>query len=186
MDNNTEFVRYDGFRKAVNFSLEATLNKFTLDKLQECYPMIDAEVLEFVRRQIVELWKEKAETECEKIYRDRQIKEKLNELDMIVVDARDRQVKNDKNVIHLDKVKPEQIVESRLIELKERSIKNMDGKLYELKKEYGSLMDELKGLTSATSQEAEKVERVIRELEGLHGEVIGDEQFEDLLKLNKE
>ncbi|VEU22092.1 DEKNAAC103075 [Brettanomyces naardenensis] len=178
------YVRYGGLRKVVDYSLDTTLKQFTLEKLKECYPMIDASVLEFVRRQIVDLWRSTAESEFDKIYDDRQLEKSLNELDEIVYEAERRKEKDKDDVLHLEQLKPEQIVQSRLVDLKKESISRLDGKLDELREDYDALMKQLEGLSGQATKNVGDVETIFKELDLLNEDKdkISDEKFESLIE----
>lgn len=180
--NQYNHVRYNGLKAVTEFALHATLLKFTLAKLQECYPMIEPEVLEYVRRQIVELWQTKSRSECKKISEDRHLKVKLDELDDIIQDAKVRSERGDPNVLHLDKLTPQQVVQATLLDEKKKSCVELDAKIKALNANYEATLAKLEKFSNEVKDNMEDIDIVLKELKQLDSNQISDEMFEDLIK----
>lgn len=179
-----EYVRFKGLERAVGFALSETLRKFTLQRMQECYPDIEPEVLEYIRKQMIDIWKKKAEAECAKIYTERDLRSKLDALDEIVFDAEKRQSRKDPNVLHMDQLKPEEVVQSQLITLKDQALRKMEKSLKVLRYHKKRLLKELQRTArrvESDSKELDGIAEGLRDLSGNQNEP-DDSQFEELIR----
>lgn len=179
-----EYVRFSGLEKAAEFALSETLRKLTLQRMEECYPDIEPEVLEYIRKQTIEVWRKKAEAECGQIYTERDLKSKLDALDEIVSDARDRQSRRDPDVLHMDRVKPEEVVQSQLIALKEQAIRKSTKSLNSLRYHKKILLRELGRVSQGVEEGCEELDGVVGELGDLNSSQNepDDGQFEKLIE----
>ncbi|KAH3669494.1 hypothetical protein OGAPHI_001615 [Ogataea philodendri] len=182
-DQPLKYVRFDGLRKAAEFSLQETVNKLTLDKLVECYPEVDRATLADFQQQITDMWTSKALDEFQGIYEEKDLEQRLNELDEIVYESQQRQTRKDA-AFEIHRLAPHEIVENRLINLKQRSIDVLATKLASLKSENSALVSQIKQLHNESVDNFRSVETSIGQLESLDQmrDQLSDERFEQLLK----
>lgn len=178
--DDDDYVKFDGFQKAVKFSMESVLKRLTLDTLKECYPQVDSAALENIRRQIIDAWRAKAAAEFAKVYEERELQQRLDELDEVINDAKLRQkrgepgIKPGKKTVH-------ELNEAKVISLKEEAVERLKAKVDEIKLQNDKLAEELGGIRDQVGKNYEDTEVIFGELDQLGDEVLKDEEFEQLL-----
>ncbi|KAG7694493.1 hypothetical protein KL930_003812 [Ogataea haglerorum] len=180
---NLKYVRFDGLRKAAEFSLQETVSKFDIEKLVECYPGVDRETLTDFHHQITEMWTSKALDEFQGIYLEKDLEQKLNELDEIIFESRQRQLRNDPPFL-IHRLSAEDIVQTKLLDVKQQSISKLSDKLELLRQENNALMSQVKQMHDESAQNFQAMEQSISHLEELDRmkDQLSDERFKQLLK----
>lgn len=93
IESQGEHIRFEALHSALSYALQKTLSKLTLKTFVSCYPEIDHHVLDYVRKQILKSWQTRAEAEFQKIFTERGLKGKLDDLDTVIQNAEKRKKK---------------------------------------------------------------------------------------------
>ncbi|KAH3659241.1 hypothetical protein OGATHE_006125 [Ogataea polymorpha] len=178
-----KYVRFDGLRKAAEFALQETVNKFNVEKLVECYPGVDRETLTDFHQQITEMWTSKALDEFQGIFLEKDLEQKLNELDEIIFESRQRQQRNEPPFL-IHRLSAGEIVQTKLADAKRRSISTLSDKLELLRQENDALLSQVRQMHDESAQNFQAVEQSVLHLEELDRmrDQLSDERFKQLLK----
>ena len=158
MSVEKDHVRFEALHSALSYALQKTLSKLTLKTFVSCYPQIDHVSLDYVRKQIVKSWKNRAELEFQKIFIERDLKNKLDELDDIV-DQGERQkeidIKNGGKVSRIDvsKLTSTELSKAFLITSKKEELKTLEEELIELRNSNNKLMEQINSIKKEVNED---------------------------------
>ena len=93
IEGQREHIRFEALHSALSYALQKTLSKLTLKTFVSCYPEIDHHILDYVRKQILKSWQTRAELEFQKIFKERDLRGKLDDLDTVIHNAERRKEK---------------------------------------------------------------------------------------------
>lgn len=174
-------VRYETLHSAVSYALQRTLDKVTLEAFQSSYPQIDAKTLDFVRLQIIKLWSTKAEHEFKKIFHERELEEKLNDLDRIVQEARTR---FDKSQFGIDvtKLNSEELVKCTAVPILKSTNDQLREQLELLKESNDSLDTRLVKMEDNFNKDFKAIKDLNNYLINLDSIVLNDDEFIQFVK----
>lgn len=140
-------IRFEAFHSALSFALQKTLSKLTLKSFISCFPTTDHASIDYVRKEIIKLWQSKAESEFQKIFEERNLKQKLDELDLIVERAELRQHVPDSESVNVITLSPHELIKAHSMKEKKNLLHRLESELEDLKKsndEIQKLVDEEK------------------------------------------
>ncbi|GBC05070.1 hypothetical protein RclHR1_06000004 [Rhizophagus clarus] len=123
--------------------LGETLNNFSYEKVAQCYPTLAKEQPERLKQalsQVKDFLKTNTEEEFEAILEQRNILEKLNELDDIIAKAKKRQ-KDRQPMVNID---PKTIIRAKTLPIKFEEKKNLEREFLKINQENESLMSEIR------------------------------------------
>jgi kinetochore protein NNF1 len=116
-----EKVRFDRLNLVCKKALEQLIKKgISMEKLRQCYPTISSTVngnksLTIARSQIVKYWHKTSLAEFDMIFSEKNIQEKLDELDEIIQLAQKRKQERSIEPVILDDLSPDDILVSSLL-----------------------------------------------------------------------
>lgn len=147
MDRTQENIRFEAFHSALSYALQKTLSKITLKTFLSCYPQIDSSSLDYMRKQIIKLWQNKAEVEFQKIFSERNLKEKLDDLDVIIQNAENRKHEYDTNLMEkcpdISIFTPSELVKTHIITEKQKNLEKLQDELESLRNTNKHLLQKL-------------------------------------------
>ncbi|KAF0526229.1 Nnf1-domain-containing protein [Gigaspora margarita] len=149
MSQPQEGPRLRSFNQLLEKCLSETLNNFSYAKVAQCFPTLAREKpkrLNEAHGQVLTFLRSNVEEEFKLILKKRNIPEKLNELDALIVKARQRE-KDGQNSVRptsTHNLNPKTIIRAKTIPLKEDEIKRLEGEFLKISKENEYLMSELR------------------------------------------
>ena len=179
-------LRFEALHTALSYALQKTLSKLTLDVFVSCFPNIDPTSLDYVRKQIIKSWQSRAELEFQKIFLERELKQKLDKLDEVVLESEKRFAEDDERSQHIDFISliPSERVQLDAIPEKERVRSYLAKQLEEVKSANAKLREEIKGYKEEIDNDLVKYYAVQKDLETLDkmDEEAEDQQFRQVMK----
>lgn len=193
---NTEYknshIRFDTLHSALSYALQKTLSKLTLKTFVSCYPAIDRSSLEYVRQQIIKSWQTRAELEFQKIFAERNLKEKLDSLDDVISSGEQRknlfinEVKhNDYNPkINIRSLSPSELAKTYIITEKEKSLEILKSELENIKNTNEELLLKMQELRNEINNDIDDYKSIVDDLKTLDDlDNEGEENsFKDIIK----
>lgn len=153
-----ERVRYEKLRQVLKKAVEQTIKKLLMpEQLEKCFPRIaqtkgGPEALEWGRVQVQDYFFETCSAQFDHIFNERDIEQKLNELDEIIQTAQQRK-KEGGIAVEVDKLTASQIIGASIGGSKEDCIKKLEMVHEQLMLDNQYLYKELKDL----SEESETI-----------------------------
>ncbi|ODV95627.1 hypothetical protein PACTADRAFT_50325 [Pachysolen tannophilus NRRL Y-2460] len=159
-------IRFSKFEEVVLKALDESLKTLSLEKLKTCYPNIakttnGIKYLEAAQVQIQEYWSKNSIEEFQAIYKERNLKFKLDELDELIYEAQKRKLLNKQDLkIFYDKLSPNEIINSQIIDLKNLKIKDYQLQLQALKNENNLKFKELEKIIQESNDYITDIEKL--------------------------
>lgn len=162
----TEKIRFDRLNQVAKKAVEQTIKKLLMpEQLEKCFPSIaemegGPEALEMARKQIQKYFHNTCFKQFEHIFENRDIRNKLDELDEII--ARAQHAKDSapaKSRVSVDKLTPQQLIEATVLLTRRDSIKKLTMIYEQLVLDNKQLFEELRSLA--------------KELDGVKQDVVG-------------
>lgn len=166
----SEKIRYlrlkQVFNKALNQSI-SSLNNW--EKISACFPEYastkeTATNLRNCQSQVIEFWTEICKREFEEILKERNVKDKLDELDELISEARERlrNLPRDEHGHHgkstpIDELSSAKLLECNLFTQRLEAIKKLDERLNKLNRINQNLENELEKLRSSIKSEQDEI-----------------------------
>lgn len=184
-------VRFEALHSALSYALQKTLSKISLRTFVSCYPQMDRMTLDYVRKQIVSLWQSRAEEEFQKIFTERGLKDKLNELDEVIRDAEALRARwthdatlKERQCLDVTVLTPEELVRARTVTDKKKILENLQEMLTPLQESNRELQARLAELTQNINEDLAEVSTLVEELEFLDDDDRrqDEEAFRDLVE----
>lgn len=169
-DNRTQKIRYERLKLVCQKALEQSIKKsLSMEQIKKCYPTISLSKegersLEIARSQIVKFWHTNSMKEFDLIFKERDIENKLNELDEIVQKAQERKTKGDEAPIEADKLSPTELIEGTIYHDKKKTLDTLEMIYKQLRSENEDLYKELEELGQRSSKIRTDVEGSISRL----------------------
>lgn len=177
-ESESDSIRYQRLKQISTRSLEESVKHLTTDRLESCYPTIAAsakghEALRQARSQIANYWLTTAEKEFEAVFEERDIHQKMIELDELLYAAKARMEKgeedernkgNENEPVFMDKLAPSQVVDAHLSKYQQQEVESLEGELEKVKNENKELLEKLK-------QDDEKIKQTVSDIDTTLGEV---------------
>ncbi|GMG19251.1 unnamed protein product [Ambrosiozyma monospora] len=173
--------RFEKFRHGLRYVVNDILKKITAEKMAEMYPGIDKRALENIRVQIIQQYRNKCFSEFEKIYKDRDLEKKLDELDEIILDAKRRYAKNPGDKLYINDLNPNDIISNRLLAIQKESVASLNEKLVNLKRENNKLVKELNSIYNESLHNLKAANGNFGLLADVTKDELEDEKYEDLI-----
>lgn len=164
-----ERIRYTRLRqvfdKALNQSISTLKN---WEKISACFPeyaSVEENVtnLSNCQSQVIEFWAEICKREFEEILTERNVKEKLDELDQLIAEARERlrniprDEQHNNKYTSIDDLSSAKLIECTFYTQRLHAIKELDVRLDKLKSVNQSLENELSDLESSIKVEQDEL-----------------------------
>lgn len=141
-----------------------------MDKFISCFPTLaespeGMEALRNARQQVVSYWTKAAESEFENIFKERDLENKLDQLDEIVVAARLDRQRGLEQTLEVDKLGPGDIVEGTVVTKKREAIANLEIMRLQLVQDSDGLYQELALLVQEGEEIKGDLEDMVRNLQ---------------------
>lgn len=171
-----EHVRFPRLEQVASKALDETIKAVTLESVVQCYPQVARTAagraqLEQAREQVLGFWRRRLEEEFAKIYEERGLRVRLDELDDVVYEARERMRSGKRRKtgpeapVHFDRLGPQEVVGARLCSgAVARTADLMDRALDD---ECRALREELDAVAQRCGQVAREIGESVRRLESV-------------------
>ncbi|CCD27465.1 MIND complex subunit NNF1 NDAI_0K02740 [Naumovozyma dairenensis CBS 421] len=195
-------IRYIRLNQVFNKALNQSLTKLERwDKLSSCFPeysQTEEGVSNLIncQRQVIEFWRGLCKREFDDILKERNVKVKLDELDDLILEAREslqkqmhdnqdeRHTKNNdddnNHKILLEDLKPEELISLNLYSQRNKTISELNKRLSKLNDINKQLEDELEALLNELQSECDEVKQLSED--NLGGKIINDKPDEILMQ----
>lgn len=158
MGNSRQHIRFHRLEQVCSKALTESQKVLTDDNLHACYPTLASSqdgraLIQTIKQQLTESWQANTQNEFTSIFSEREIEEKLNELDELIAIAQDRKdSEGQASQIPIDQLTPINIVSSHLIPLKETNLEALHSQLDTLKSNNIRLLNELQEQATLATQ----------------------------------
>lgn len=168
-----EKIRYLRLNQVFNKALMQSISKLqNWDKVRSCFPDYSSTRegstnLSNCQTQVIEFWEEICKREFEEILRERNVKVKLDELDELILEARERlrnlprdEKGNYAKSKPIDELSSSKLIECNLYSQRLQTIKELDRRLDKLNQNNRNLDNELQELTSSIEYDREDLSKM--------------------------
>lgn len=125
---------------------------------------MDHASLDYVRKEIVKLWQTKAESEFQKIFEERDLKVKLDELDVIVEKAQSRKLDPNSESVNVTTLSPHELMKARSMPEKKDLLKQFETQLEELQSDNSVLQATVDSSKQEIYDIMEKLQNFIKDI----------------------
>ncbi len=99
-NNKDNHIRFERLNQVCKRALEESMKALSDDNLKMCYPILadskeGKDTISAVKDQLKESWSQNSQKEFDAIFKERDIEEKLNQLDDLIIQAQERQKSGD-------------------------------------------------------------------------------------------
>lgn len=185
-------IRFEALHSALSYALQKTLSKLTLKTFVSCYPAIDRSSLEYVRQQIIKSWQTRAELEFQKIFAERNLKEKLDNLDDVISNGKRRkelfinETKHDdyNPNVNIGSLSPSELAKTYIITEKEKSLEILKSELANIKHTNEELLSKMQELRNEINNDIDDFKYIIDDLKTLDDidDDAEENSFKDIIK----
>ncbi|OBA24399.1 Nnf1-domain-containing protein [Metschnikowia bicuspidata var. bicuspidata NRRL YB-4993] len=167
-----EKVRFDRLNQVVKKAVEHTIKKLLMpEQVYKCFPTISRsdtgpDALENARKQMQTYFHDTCVKQVKHIFTERDIEQKLNELDEIIQLAQQAREGNTRKQIEVDRLAPEELINAGLAELKPDSEKKLALIYDQLVLDNQRLQQELREFAEESHELADGVVLLVAELLG--------------------
>ncbi|SCU81664.1 LANO_0B03818g1_1 [Lachancea nothofagi CBS 11611] len=162
-------IRYKRLNQVCRKALQQSVNKIqNWEKLSSCFPQYTAtdagaKNLSTCQRQVIEFWMELSKREFEEIFKERDIENKLNDLDDLISHSKD--VQKTLNQDHpamacIDELSPEQLINGNMHDSRVSLLGQLDDRLGTVADMNKALELELEHLRSQISSETKELNEI--------------------------
>ncbi|ORY74585.1 Nnf1-domain-containing protein [Protomyces lactucae-debilis] len=159
-----ERVRATKLQEILDTTVSATLRACSYDKLASCFPTLaqnDAPSLEHAQQQVYDFLQTTMAQEFGKILAEREAVQRLDELDLLIKQARERKERGEARTEHMD-LPPEVILQAHLIPVKRRELEGMRLALDQLQAENGQALAAMETTRVQLEQEAANLQALLQ------------------------
>lgn len=157
-DKNIEKVRFERLKLVCRKALKQLIKKsLSIEQIKTCYPLIASteegvESLEIARSQMIKWWLSSSLKEFDLIFSERDIENKLDELDKIIQTAQQRKRLKIEQPVEIEKLSPTEIINSMIVSSTYSSIENLTAIYNQLRIDNGELLERLQGLATESNE----------------------------------
>ncbi|ODV84506.1 hypothetical protein CANARDRAFT_213392 [[Candida] arabinofermentans NRRL YB-2248] len=180
-------IRFDGFDKAANYATLQTIKQLSLSTFKSCYPFINTDTLQELNNQLITFMKSKSIEQFNLIYEERNLKLKLDELDDLIHDGESRMINGngggdggDDDSIFINSLNSNQLIQFKLLKLKENAVDELHDKLNNIITEKHKLINELNSLIDKTNNDLNSID-LTRLIQLSEIQTINDDEFDKLI-----
>ncbi|CCK69877.1 MIND complex subunit NNF1 KNAG_0D01250 [Huiozyma naganishii CBS 8797] len=175
-------IRYVRLNQVFNKALKQSLVKFqNIDKLSSCFPQFSKTAQGRTRllnsqKQVSTFWEELGQREFNEILKEHNAEAKLNELDQLISEARERlNKKKSSQDRDTDSIEPEisigsltaqELLECNLYSQRKKAIRQIDKKLERIKTMNDSLESEMKQLQEEMERDSSEIRTTMKRFLG--------------------
>lgn len=158
MDQGQDKIRYERLRVVCIKALQESIKKsLSSEQIRKCYPTLASseegvKSLEIARTQIIDFWLNSSITEFDQIFKERDIKNKLDTLDDIIELAKARSLNKSVPPVYLNKLTPKDIITANKNFKKNEALESLNLIYKQLNAENAQLFDRLKTLADQSKQ----------------------------------
>lgn len=185
-----EHIRFERLQTVCDKALEESQKVLTDENLLSCFPSLNSsekgkQLLNTIRLKLTESWSENTRKEFNSIFEERDIENKLNELDDLINDANKR---DPDNSIPIEELSSINILNSYMIPVKKQNLNKLKEQVESLKLTNLELLKELKSqLNNAHDVKNQINENLqsIQSLNNLSDDLKLKENLEKLIEITK-
>lgn len=180
-DTTVQHIRFSGLKSVAEKALDESIKTLGFEKLRQCYPELSKyksgkQAIDIARAQIINFWKNTTVREFQQIFKEYDLENKLNQLDDLIEEAKQRKRKArqrgnkiggdiNSRPLYIDKLKPNEIILSKLLEPKQKYLEELNSDLSSLKVKNDELFSELNMLVKESKDCLEDIEFEISKVE---------------------
>lgn len=173
---------YETLHSAVSYALQHTLSKLTIEVFVSAYPHLSPETLEVLREQILTIWSRKAEHEFKKIFHERGLRVKLEDLDRLIEEARERYNRKEFRPL-ITNFSNEQIVKTATLPILTKNNEDLRVQLKNLKESNDQLENQFAEMKSQFNDDFSFINDINTHLTPLDSiQLLTQEQYESFIK----
>ncbi|CAI4044148.1 hypothetical protein N7582_003256 [Saccharomyces uvarum] len=175
---NSHGIRYIRLKQVFNRALDQSISKLqSWDKVSSCFPQYvntkqGAINVANCQRQLTEFWTELCQREFKEIIEERDVEQKLNELDELISEAKDRytgSAHNDENERPaIDELSSRELVECHVYSQRIHAVQEIDERLAKVNEMNDQLARELDDLEVQVEAEKREINEMYDEYLGSH------------------
>lgn len=166
--NNVDHVRFQRLVQVCNKALEESIKQLeSWEKIQDCFPEYcqtreGSENLSVCQQQVSKLWANLSRVEFDAIFHERNIEEKLNQLDELIDKAKRRNISSTgtNNLRRMDELMPSELIDGNLQSAKLSTLEKLEERLVSIKNMNSTLESELKDLNDKVFEELDKLQQI--------------------------
>lgn len=167
-------IRYDRLQKISQRSLNESVKFLTLQRMESCYPGIanapkGKQALQKAMDQISGYWTTAATKEFEAVFEERDVKNKMKQLDDLVNEAEKRRENQEKEgsegPIYLDSLTPQKVVDAHLRTARQETVESLEKELSSLRAENEELLKAINNDRDALSNLSTVIQELLEELD---------------------
>ncbi|CAI1522749.1 hypothetical protein SEUBUCD646_0J03040 [Saccharomyces eubayanus] len=175
---NTHGIRYIRLKQVFNRALDQSISKLqSWDKVSSCFPQYvntkqGAINVANCQRQLTEFWTELCQREFKEIIEERDVEQKLNELDELIAEAKDRYMGGGLNDGDerpaIDELSSKELVECHVYSQRIHAVQEIDERLAKVNEMNDQLARELDDLEAQVDAEKQEINEMYDEYLGSH------------------
>ncbi|CAI4045297.1 hypothetical protein SUVZ_10G2950 [Saccharomyces uvarum] len=175
---NPHGIRYIRLKQVFNRALDQSISKLqSWDKVSSCFPQYvntkqGAINVANCQRQLTEFWTELCQREFKEIIEERDVEQKLNELDELISEAKDRYTGSDHNDGNerpaIDELSSKELVECHVYSQRIHAVQEIDERLAKVNEMNDQLARELDDLEVQVDAEKREINEMYDEYLGSH------------------
>ena len=175
---NSHGIRYIRLKQVFNRALDQSISKLqSWDKVSSCFPQYvnskqGAINVANCQRQLTEFWTELCQREFKESMEERNVEQKLNELDELILEAKERYTDRDQDEVNkgpaIDELSSKELVECHLYSQRMHAIHEIDERLAKVNEMNDQLAQELKDLETQVEVEKNEIGKMYDEYLGSH------------------
>lgn len=175
---NSHGIRYTRLKQVFNRALDQSISKLqSWDKVSSCFPQYvnskqGAINVANCQRQLTEFWTELCQREFKEIMEERNVEQKLNDLDELILEAKERYKGQDQEEVNkgpaIDELSSRGLVECHIYSQRVHAIQEIDERLTKVNEMNDQLAQELKDLETQVEVEKKEINKMYDEYLGSH------------------
>ncbi|EJS43084.1 nnf1p [Saccharomyces arboricola H-6] len=175
---NSYRIRYIRLKQVFNRALDQSISKLqSWDKVSSCFPQYvnskqGAMNVANCQRQLTEFWTELCQREFKEIMEERNVEQKLNELDELIVEAKERYTGRDQEDGNkepaIEELSSKELVECHIYSQRIHAIQEIDERLAKVNEINDQLAHELEDLEAQVDAERKEINEMYDKYLGTH------------------
>ncbi|ANZ75068.1 BA75_02430T0 [Komagataella pastoris] len=181
-DQNPPKFRSKILERVLHKALANTTQELSSKKFDMCYPQISAndigkQHLQVARKQMITFWETSAMTEFDKIFKERSVESKLDELDKLIWQAQKRKETGAvEESLNLEDLTPEKLIQSQTIQDRRELRDNLQTQVTFLEKQTQQLLEDFEKEAQTSSETINSIEAKLAHLNMLLSLMENDSQ----------
>ena len=149
-------------------ALHQTMRACAYEKLETCFPTLartDADTLRHAGEQVTSFMTTSCRTEFQKILDDRQVRERLDQLDRIVAAAKARKQAGEPPSENVSELTPEAVLRAHILPLKRQELADLQARLAVLQAQNAENLEALDAAKRSADERASSLKSSLQDLD---------------------